>query len=211
MLRGRTYSAAGSSAATSEGDRMASTTPRPEWGSQRSSAQQVPAPPVANERRSFLDAFASLPFAIVGLLLVVGGAVLQAVAILGAPWLKTTVDQVTVRYGFGDFNARTQRGLAYMYFAYGAWVLLALSLILGVAACLRWRRAQVFRYVGAIFSVLAAFVSIGAVVTFAYQSHNPVFHVAGNYAIGIYLATLGLLASAIGTAAGGVSGRFARR
>jgi hypothetical protein len=189
---------------------MASTTPRPEWASQRPPAQEVP-PPAVTERRSFLNSFASLPFAIVGLLLVVGGAVLQAVAILGAPWLQTTVDQVDVRYDFGDFNARTQRGPAYMYFAYGAWILLAFSLILGIAACLRWRRAQVFRYVGAIFSVLAAFVSVGAVVTFAYQSHNPVFKVAGNYAIGIYLATLGLLASALGTAAGGVTGRFARR
>jgi hypothetical protein len=192
---------------------MASTTPRPEWRAQPSTppAQHQVVPPPAAERRSVLDTFASLPFAIVGLLLVVGGAVLQAIAILGAPWLKATVDQVAQGYDFGDFNARTQRGLAYMYFAYGAWVLLAISLVLGVAACVRWRAAKLFRYLGAVFSVLAAFVSVGAVVTFAYQSHNPVFRVAGNYAIGIYLATLGLLASALGTAAGGVSGRFARR
>lgn len=192
---------------------MTSTTPRPEWGAQSSSrhARQVVPAPVGARRHSILNSFASLPFAIVGLLLVVGGAVLQAIAILGAPWLKATVDNVEVRYDFGDFGARTQRGLAYVYFAYGAWVLVAFSLILGVAACVRWHRAHVFRYVGAIFSVLAAFVSIGAVVTFARQSHNPVFHVAGNYAVGIYLATLGLLACALGTAAGGMNSRFVRR
>lgn len=192
---------------------MASTTPSPDWRTQSSPghARQVVPPPVAPRRHSILNTFASVPFAIVGLLLVVGGAVLQAIAIIGAPWLKATVDNVEVRYNFGDFSSRTQRGLAFMYFAYGAWLLFAFSLILGIAACVRWHRARQFRVIGAIFSVLAAFLSIGAVVTFARQSHNPVFHVAGNYAVGIYLATLGLLACALGAAAGGISGGFARR
>jgi hypothetical protein len=36
---------------------------------------------------------------------------------------------------------------------------------------------------------------------FVYQTDADVFHVAANYAVGIYLATLGLLASALGSAA----------
>jgi hypothetical protein len=36
----------------------------------------------------------------------------------------------------------------------------------------------------------------------AYQAQDPSFHEVRNYAVGVYLAVLGLLATALGTAAG---------
>jgi hypothetical protein len=147
-----------------------------------------------------------LPIGVSGSVLVVGGAVLQLVALVGSPWFSaigTGGDQV--RLGFGDFAPLTQRGLAFMYFTWGAWVIFLLSLGLGVAACVRWRGAGYFRVFGALVGVAGAFTTVAAVLVFAYQTSDDAFHVASNYGVGIYLAVLGLLASALGSAASVVS------
>jgi len=61
----------------------------------------------------------------------------------------------------------------------------------------------VFRVVGAVFATAAAFAPIAALLVFAYQSDNDTFHVVRDYALGVYLAVLGTMATALGTAAGG--------
>lgn len=174
--------------------------------------RDLPLPPIprrsAARRTSVFDQIQALPVAIGGLLLVLGGAVLQGVAFLGLSWLKTAPGPAQVSYGFGDFSDRTQRGWAFMYFAFGAWLLLAIVLLVCGAACVRWKGARAFRYIGALVAILAAFGTVAAVLVFVHQSHNPVFHVAGNYAAGPYVAVIGLVVSALGAAAGG-SGRFA--
>lgn len=152
----------------------------------------------------------SLPIAVGGMLLVFGGAVVQALAIVSFPWLKVSDGSSRVSYSFADFADRTQRGWAYMYFTFAAWTMLAIVLVAGVAACIRWRGARTLRYLGAILAVLAGFATVGAVVVFAHQSHDPVFKVAGDYAVGPYLAVIGLVVGGLGAAAGG-TGRFGRR
>lgn len=139
-------------------------------------------------------------------MLVLAGAILQLVALLSAEWLDGTSDsdRTQVRYGFGDFADRTGRGYAHIYFAWGAWLLLALMLGCGVAACIRWRGGRTFRIVGGLLGVFGAFATIAGVLVFAYQTDVEIFHLAGNYAEGVYLAMLGLVASAIGAAAGEV-------
>lgn len=147
-----------------------------------------------------------LPVGIVGLVLVVGGAILQLVAFLGAPWVDGAAapHAGTVRLRFGQFADRTQRGFAHVYFAWGAWLLFALVLAFGIGACIRWRGGRVFRILCALLAVLGAFATIAGVLVFAYQTKVEVFHIARNYSEGVYLAMLGLLASAFGAAAGEV-------
>jgi hypothetical protein len=145
-----------------------------------------------------------LPVSIVGLVFVVAGAVLQLLALVSVTWIKGTVGKVSVEFTFADFMPRAERGLAYIYFSWGAWVLLALSVALGVAACVRWSAARQFRIAGALLGVLGAVVAICAVLVFAYQSHLEALHVARNYTLGLYLEVLGLLATAFGAAAGGI-------
>ena len=142
------------------------------------------------------------PVAIVGTVLVVGGVITQLVALVSATWWQATVDQHTVRLGFADFGPRTWRGFAFIYFGWGAWLIVGVTLGLGVASCVRWRGAHAFRVVGALFGVAAALAPIAALLVFAYQAQSDVFHVVRSYAIGPYLAVLGAMATAIGAAAG---------
>ena len=156
-----------------------------------------------SERRS------GLPVGLVGLVLVVGGAVLQVISYAGAAWLDSTGNPDIpagqgVRLGFGDFSDRTQRGFAHIYFVWGAWLLFALMLSIGVAGCIRWRWARVFRVAGTLLGVIGAVAVVAGVLVFVYQTKDDLFHVARNYAVGPYLAVLGLLASAFGAAAGEV-------
>lgn len=142
------------------------------------------------------------PVAIVGSVLVVGGVITQLVAIMAATWWQATVGQHTLRLGFADFAPRTARGFAFMYFSWGAWLVVGVTLGLGAASCVRWRGAHAFRIVGALFGVVAALAPIAALLVFAYQTQSDVFHVVRSYAIGPYLAVLGTLATAFGAAAG---------
>lgn len=168
------------------------------------SAPLLPRASVAPVARS--ESRRRLPVGIVGLVLVVGGAVLQLIALLKVPWLDGATEShpASVRLGFSWFTERTQRGFAHVYFAWGAWLLFALVLAFGIAACIRWRGGRVFRILGALLGVIGAFATIGGVLVFAYQTKDEVFHIAGNYSEGVYLAMLGLLASAFGAAAGEV-------
>ena len=152
---------------------------------------------------SILDRIHEAPVAVVGTLFVFVGAVLQLVAILSASWWHVTLKNRQVTFGFTEFGQRTQQGLAFIYFSWGAWALLLVSLALGIAACVRWRGARPFRIAGAIVGVAGAVVTIAALLTFAFQADEDIFQVARNYTSGVYLATLGLLATAFGAAAGG--------
>jgi hypothetical protein len=153
-----------------------------------------------------------LPVGVVGLVFVVGGAVLQAIALVSSRWLDAAAVPKTgkiaampaVRMKFADFGAHTQRGFAHVYFAWGAWVLFAVMLGLGVTACVRWRGARAFRIAGALWGVIGAGATIAGLLVFAYQTDVEAFHIARNYSAGVYLAMLGLLASAFGAAAGEV-------
>lgn len=144
-----------------------------------------------------------LPVAVGGLVLVLGGAVTQLIALVAAPWWRATVDGSQVRLGFADFAPQTWRGFAHIYFDWGAWLILGLTLGLGVAGCVHWRGAHAFRVVGAVFGAGAAFAPIAALLVFAYQAENEMFHVVRDYGVGVYLAVLGTMATALGTAAGG--------
>ncbi len=147
-----------------------------------------------------------LPIGVSGSVLVLAGVVLQLVALVGSQWFTAIgPGGEPVRMGFGDFGPLTQRGLAYMYFNWGAWVILTLALVLGAAACIRWRGAGYFRVAGALVCVAGAFTSVAAVLVFAYQTNNDAFHIASNYGVGVYLTVLGLLACALGSAASVVS------
>ena len=144
-----------------------------------------------------------LPVAVGGLVLVVAGTVTQVLALVAAPWWQATVAGNQVRLGFADFAPQTWRGFAHIYFSWGAWLILGLTFGLGVAGCVHWGGAHVFRVVGAVFATAAAFAPIAALLVFAYQSDNDTFHVVRDYALGVYLAVLGTMATALGTAAGG--------
>src|SRR5689334_17675594 len=117
------------------------------------------AEPVAHRAR-----LAHSPVAIVGTVLVVGGVITQLVAILAATWWQATVGKHTVRLGFEDFAPRTWRGFAFIYFSWGAWLIVGVTLGLGIAGCVRWRGAHAFRVVGALFGVAAALAPIAALL-----------------------------------------------
>jgi hypothetical protein len=157
-------------------------------------------------RVSFADPIAQRtarhPVAIVGAVLVVAGVVTQIVALTSATWWRATVSGQAQSLHFRDFGPLSSRGFAYMYFSWGAWLVVGLTLGLGAASCLRWRGAHPFRIVGAMFAVAAAFAPIAALLVFAYQSNADEFHVVRDYALGPYLAVLGTMATALGIAAG---------
>ena len=146
-----------------------------------------------------------LPVGPAGLVLVVAGAVLQLVALLHSVWVRgRDAGGALTRLGFDSFAALAHQGLAYAYFVWAAWLLLAMTAAVGVAACLRWRWAAAFRVAGAVLGVVAAAVTLAAAVLFAHQSDAPIYHLARDWGLGIYLAVLGQLATALGALAGGV-------
>lgn len=156
-------------------------------------------------RVSFADPIAARrsarhPVAIVGAVLVLAGVVTQIVALTSVTWWQAPDRRYSLR--FPDFGPLAWRGFAYMYFSWGAWLVVGLTLGFGAAGCLRWRGAHVFRIVGALFAVLAALAPIAALLVFAYQSGADQFHVVRDYTIGPYLAVLGTMATALGIAAG---------
>ena len=112
------------------------------------------------------------------------------------------LDSPSGRLGFEGFKDWAQPGYAQAFVSWIAWVLLGVTLVFGIAACVRWNGASMFRYLGAVLGVAGAFMTVGAVLLIAYQTDDDSFHVARNYAAGAYLAVLGLLASALGAAAG---------
>ena len=123
---------------------------------------------------------------------------LQGIALADSTWL----DSPSGRLGFEGFKDWAQPGYAQAFVSWIAWVLLGMTLVFGIAACVRWNGASMFRYLGAVLGVAGAFMTVGAVLLIAYQTDDDSFHVARNYADGVYLAVLGLLASALGAAAG---------
>jgi hypothetical protein len=140
--------------------------------------------------------------AIVGTVLVVAGAVAQLIALASATWWEASSGATHVRFGFADFGPHTSRGFAYMYFSWGAWLIAGLTLVLGLASCMRWVGAHAFRIVATVFGVAACVAPIAALLVFAYQSGSDQFHVVRDYGLGPYLAVLGTIATAIGAAAG---------
>lgn len=143
------------------------------------------------------------PVGIGGLVLVALGAAAQLVALTGSRWVAgSTSHGGTSALRFSDFGPAAHRGFAYMYFTWGAWVLLAATLGLGVAACLSWAGAGVSRALGTLVGGLAAFAPPAALVVYAHQSSSPVLQLARNYGVGPYLATLGVVLAALGAAAG---------
>jgi hypothetical protein len=139
-----------------------------------------------------------LPVNVPALVLVLAGAVLQTIAFARATWLTSA----TGHLGFTGLRDWAQPGYAHDFVAWIAWVLLGVTTLFGVIACIRWNGASIFRYTGAVIAIVGALMTLGAVLLIAYQTDDPSFHVARNYAVGIYLAVLGLLASALGAAAG---------
>ena len=120
------------------------------------------------------------------------------VALVNVYWL----DSPSGRLGFKGLQQWTEPGFARAFTSWIAWVLVAVTLVFGVAACVRWRAASPFRYTGAILAVVGAFMAVVAVLLLAYQTDDDSFHVARNYSVGPYLEVLGLLIAALGTAAG---------
>jgi hypothetical protein len=139
-----------------------------------------------------------LPVNVPALVLVVGGAIMQFVALADAAWL----DSPGGRLGFDGLAEWAAPGFARAFVTWVAWTLLAVTLVFGAAACIRWQGAKVFRYLGALIGVAGAFVTVAAVLVIAYQTNDESFHVARNYSTGVYLAVLGLLSTALGAAAG---------
>ena len=157
----------------------------------------VPAPvPAQSSRRAWIPR--TVPVNIPALVLVVAGAVVQLVALAGSTWF----DNPSGRLGFTGMREWSRPGYAQMFFGWIGWLLVAVTAIVGIAACVHWSAAGVFRYLGAVMGVLGAFATVGAVLLLAYQTHDDSFHVARNYSAGPYLAVLGLLACALGAAAG---------
>jgi hypothetical protein len=142
------------------------------------------------------------PIAIVGTVVVVVGVLTQLIAIMAANWWQATVAKQPVSMQFADFGPRTVRGFAFMYFTWGAWLIVGLTLGLGLVACVRWRGAHAFRIVAAMVAVAASVAPVLALVVFAHQSGTDLFQVVRDYAIGPYLAVLGTLATAFGAIAG---------
>lgn len=170
---------------------MAITAPRVESGASMSTPAAVPGARREGRRRN-------LPVNIPALTLVLGGVILQLVALVNAYWL----DSPSGRLGFHGLAGWAEPGFAHAFVSWIAWLLLAVTLVFGVAACIRWPGAGVFRYLGALIGVAGAFLAVAAVLVIAYQTDDNSFHVARNYAIGPYLEVLGLLTTALGTAAG---------
>jgi hypothetical protein len=168
---------------------MAIAAPRP------SSVPVVPAAVLPGARRA---ARRQWPINIPATVLVIGGGVLQLVALVDAAWL----DSPSGRVSFTGLVEWTVPGFAYVFTAWLAWLLVAVTVGAGVAACVRWRGAAVFRYTGALIGVAGAIMAVAAVLLLAYQTDDPSFHVARNYGPGLYLETLGLLAAGLGAAAG---------
>jgi hypothetical protein len=139
-----------------------------------------------------------VPFNIPALVLVAGGAVLQMVAIADAVWVTSPAG----RLAFSGMREWAQPGYASAFFSWLALLLVAVTTVFGVLACLHWRGAKVFRYLGALVGVLGMFLTVGAVLLLAYQSHTETFRLARNYAAGVYIALLGLFAGALGAAGG---------
>lgn len=162
---------------------------------------QVPRVAFAGPRKRHVR-IPRLPFSFGAAVLVVGGVVTQLIALVRATWWQAGVGHRQVTLRFGDFAPRSWRGFAYMYFTWGAWLIVGLSLGLGIAGCVRWRGAHAFRVVGAVFGVAAAVAPIAALLVFAYQSDSDLFHVVRDYGVGPYLAVLGAMATALGAAAG---------
>ena len=142
------------------------------------------------------------PVALAGAVAVVAGVVAQLVSLVSMTWWQGTVHGRQVSMHFADFGPRTYRGFAFMYFSWGAWLIAGVTLGLGLAGCVRWRGAHVFRIAGAVFAVIAALAPIAALLVFAYQSDADMFHVVRDYAVGPYLAVLGTMATAFGVVAG---------
>jgi hypothetical protein len=139
-----------------------------------------------------------VPFNIPALVLVAAGAALQMVAIASSIWLSTPAG----RLAFSGMREWAQPGFAHAFFSWFALTLVAVTTVFGVLACLHWRWAPVFRYLGALLGVAGVFLTVGAVLLLAYQSHNETFHLARNYSVGPYLALLGLFVGALGAAGG---------
>jgi hypothetical protein len=142
------------------------------------------------------------PIALAGALAVVAGVVAQVVSLVSLTWWQGTVHGRDISMRFEDFGPRAWRGFAFMYFSWGAWLIAGVTLGLGVAGCIRWSGARVFRIAGAVFAVIAALAPIAALLVFAYQSDSDMFHVVRDYAIGPYIAVLGTMATAFGVVAG---------
>jgi hypothetical protein len=151
---------------------------------------------------SLPERIARSPVAVTGTLIVFAGAVTQLVALVWTTWWAASRSGREVSLGFVDFAPRATRGFAYMYFSWGAWLVLGLTLGLGVVSCVRWRGAHAFRMVAVPFAVAAAMAPIAALLVFAYQSHSDLFQVVRDYGVGPYLAVLGTTATAFGAAAG---------
>jgi hypothetical protein len=158
-------------------------------------APLVPSATVGGTRRAKRRA---LPVNIAALVLVLGGAVLQLIALVDSIWL----DSPTGRLGFTGLKLWAQPGYVAAYTSWIAWLLVGATTVFGVLACIRWSGASIFRYLGAVIGVAGAFMTVGAILLLAYQTDDNSFHVARNYAVGVYLVVLGLLASALGAAAG---------
>lgn len=139
-----------------------------------------------------------VPFNIPALVLVVAGTVLQLIAVSGATWVTSKSGHLA----FSGMREWSQHGYPQAYFSWVGLTLVAVTSVLGVAACLHWAGARWFRYLGAVVGIAGAFLTVAAVLVLARQSDNDLFRVARNYSAGIYLALLGLLASALGAAGG---------
>jgi small-conductance mechanosensitive channel len=159
-------------------------------------APLVPARPVVGAHAA--RRHRTWPVNVPALVLVVGGGIVQLVALAHAVWLSSA----SGRLGFAGLREWAAPGYAQAFVRWVAWVLLAVTVGFGIAACLRWRGASVFRYVGALLGVAGAVMTVAAVLVIAYQTSDRSFHVARNYAIGVYLSVLGLLACALGAAGG---------
>lgn len=140
----------------------------------------------------------SLPVNIPAMVLVVGGVIVQLVAFANSAWIESP----SGRLSFSGLSEWTEPGYAQAFVSWIGWVLVALTFGFGVAACVRWRGASIFRYSGAVLGVAGAMMTVAAVLVLAYQAHDHSFKVARDYGSGVYLAVLGLLATALGTAAG---------
>jgi hypothetical protein len=138
------------------------------------------------------------PVNVPALVLVMGGGVVQIVALVHSVWLSSA----SGRLGFTGLRTWAEPGYAKAFVTWIAWLLLAATVAFGIAACLRWPGASVFRYAGAFAGVVGAFLTVAALLVIAYQTPDRSFHVARNYAVGVYLAVLGLLACALGSAGG---------
>jgi hypothetical protein len=140
----------------------------------------------------------ALPVNIPALVLVVAGVIAQLVSLADAAW----IDSPSGRLTFRGLREWTEPGYAQAFVSWIAWLLLAVTLVFGIAACIRWRGASTFRYVGALIGVAGSAMTVAAVLLLAYQAQDDSFQVARNYAAGVYLAVVGLLVTALGTAAG---------